>query len=110
MKKLLFSAATAALLVSCSTSKTVVKREIPTPTVKKSVDLKTLESNYSGKNSVLVKNILLDAEKYLGAPYKYAGTTSSGFDCSGFTGKVFSENDFQLPRRSADQAATGEKN
>lgn len=110
MKNYFIGIMLASVLVSCGTSKNVVvKRETPTKTVKKSPELKTLESDYSGKNSEMVKDILKDAEKYLGAPYKYAGTTSSGFDCSGFTGKVFSENNFELPRRSADQANTGDK-
>lgn len=110
MKKLVFTAVTASVLVSCGSSRNVVvKRDIPTKTVKRTEDLKTLESRYSGRNSGMVNELLKDAEKYLGAPYKYAGTTSSGFDCSGFTGKVFGENNLVLPRRSADQANEGEK-
>ena len=110
MKKYLLSTMVAAVLVSCGSSRNVVvKREVPTKTVAKTADVKSLESNFSGRNSFVVNDILKDAEKYLGAPYKYAGTTSSGFDCSGFTGKVFSENNLDLPRRSADQANTGEK-
>lgn len=110
MKNIFLSAGLAVTLISCGASKpTVVKRSAPTKTVAKAPDLKTLESNYSGKVSGTVNEILKDAEKYLGAPYKYAGTTSAGFDCSGFTGKVFEENNFKLPRRSSDQANEGKK-
>ncbi len=94
-------------VVSCSTSKTVVKRSIPTKTVAKSKDLKSLDSRFSGKVDSEIQEILKDAEKYLGAPYKYAGSTSSGFDCSGFTVKVFDENNTKLPRRSEDQSNAG---
>ena len=98
----------AVVLMSCGSSKkVVVKRTAPTKTVAKTASLKTLESNYSGKNSNLVSELLSDAQKYLGAPYKYAGNTSTGFDCSGLVVKVFDENNLQLPRRSEDQSNKG---
>ena len=107
MKKFLLLAFFALVLVSCGTSSKVVKREVPSKTVKKVPNLKSLDSYYSGNNSKVVNEILKDAEKYLGAPYKYAGNTSAGFDCSGFTVKVFDENNTNLPRRSEDQSNQG---
>lgn len=98
------------ILVSCGSSKNVVvKRTVPSKSVKKAENLKILESNYSGKNSNVVSELLKDAQKYLGAPYKYAGNTSSGFDCSGFTVKVFDENSTKIPRRSEDQSNAGKE-
>ncbi len=108
MKNYFIMAISAMILVSCGTSRNVVvKREMPTKTVKRVDNLKVLESNYSGKNSALVTELIKDAQKYLGAPYKYAGNTSAGFDCSGLVTKVFDENKFQLPRRSEDQSKKG---
>lgn len=107
MKNLLFALLTVLFLMSCGASSKVVKRSVPTKTVAKSPDLKTLESKYSGNPDSEIREILKDAEKYLGAPYKYAGNTSSGFDCSGFTVKVFDENNTKLPRRSEDQSNAG---
>ncbi len=96
--------------VSCHTAKPVaVKRTVPTKSVSKAPDLRTLESSFSGRVPKVNDEILKDAEKYLGAPYKYGGITSSGFDCSGFTCKVFAEKELKLPRRSTDQAATGKQ-
>ena len=110
MRKYLLIAFSAVVLVSCGSSKNVVvKRSVPTKTVVKSAGLKTLESNYSGKNSAVVNELLKDAQKYLGAPYKYAGNTSSGFDCSGLVCKVFDENNTKLPRRSEDQSNQGKE-
>ena len=107
MKKYLMLTFFALVIVSCGSTNKVVKREIPTKTVKKVDNLKTLDSYYSGKNSAEVAEILKDAQKYLGAPYKYAGNTSAGFDCSGLVCKVFDENDTKLARRSEDQSNQG---
>lgn len=99
---------TSLITVSCGSSKNAVsnKRTI-TKSVPKAENLRNLESKFNGKISGSINEILKDAEKYLGAPYKFGGNTSSGFDCSGFTLKVFEENDYKLPRRSSDQAEAG---
>ncbi|WP_404427527.1 NlpC/P60 family protein [Ureibacillus chungkukjangi] len=47
------------------------------------------------------------ASKYIGTPYRYGGTTASGFDCSGFTQKVFSELGISLTRTTSSQYAQG---
>ena len=67
---------------------------------------KNKKSSKEGPNAKAT-NILSDAEKYLGAPYRAGGMTYSGFDCSGFVNTVFAENDIKLTRRSADQAKEG---
>lgn len=48
-------------------------------------------------------------ENVKGTKYKYGGTSTSGFDCSGFVQYIFDKMGYDLPRRSADQATEGDK-
>ena len=117
-KTVFYTVALCVAVVSCGSTKSAVshnkklqpvKREIPTKTVAKEVGLRELGSHYVGRNSNEIDKLLKDAQKYLGAPYKYGGLSSAGFDCSGFTLTVFEQNDYKLPRRSSDQALTGDE-
>jgi cell wall-associated NlpC family hydrolase len=110
MKNILVLLVASIVVISCGSSKNVsTKKNTGSKTVAKTENLRKLDSKFDGKVSKSIDNMLKDAEKYIGTPYKFGGNTSSGFDCSGFTVKVFEENDFKLPRRSSDQAEAGEK-
>lgn len=43
------------------------------------------------------------ASNYMGVPYKWGGTTSDGFDCSGFTQHVMKSAGYSIPRTAGDQ-------
>jgi len=52
-------------------------------------------------------DIISIAKQYLGIPYVYGGTSTSGFDCSGFTQFVFGKAGISLPRTSGAQSGVG---
>jgi hypothetical protein len=48
-------------------------------------------------------------DKVLGVRYIWAGTTTKGFDCSGFTRYIFSQFDIDLSHSSKGQSTEGDK-
>lgn len=62
---------------------------------------------FSVEASTEQDNVIKIAKSYLGVPYKSAGATPNGFDCSGFTYYVFTQVGKNLPRTSASQYTVG---
>ncbi|MGO1503748.1 MAG: C40 family peptidase [Brachybacterium sp.] len=52
-------------------------------------------------------SILSTARSGIGTPYVYGGTSTSGWDCSGFVQWVYAQHGINLPRGAAGQAAAG---
>jgi lipoprotein Spr len=125
MKKTLYLLLCLPLLgmVSCkSTSK--VKKKAQTEeraynkTQKSSPKMKTasvseskaeITSKTEISSTKLNKNIISSALDHVGTKYKYGGTDSSGFDCSGLVYTTFKKFDIPLPRSSHEMAEFGEK-
>lgn len=57
----------------------------------------TTYNTNSGNTSSIVSN----ASKYMGTPYVYGGTSSSGLDCSGLVYKALTEAGIDVPRTTA---------
>jgi cell wall-associated NlpC family hydrolase len=51
--------------------------------------------------------IVAYAKQFIGTPYVHGGSSSSGFDCSGFTSYVFSHFGGSLPRTASGQFSCG---
>lgn len=53
--------------------------------------------------------IVAHAARFPGVPYLWGGTSEKGFDCSGFTQRIFGFHGIRLPRDAHQQAAIGER-
>jgi cell wall-associated NlpC family hydrolase len=56
-----------------------------------------------------VENMIKYAGSFTGTPYKIAGSTPKGFDCSGFTQYIFKKFNYHLPRATQEQSKVGIK-
>lgn len=61
----------------------------------------------ANQNTLTGTNIVYYAKQFIGTPYKRGGTTTSGFDCSGFTMYVYNHFDIKLPHSAKEQTAKG---
>lgn len=53
------------------------------------------------------ENLLATAESFMGIPYLWGGTSSKGFDCSGFTKTIYYLNGIILSRDASQQFQNG---
>ena len=58
-------------------------------------------------SSSVSADISKTATSLIGVKYSYGGTTTSGFDCSGYIGYVFNEHDISVSRTSSGLYASG---
>lgn len=92
MKNLLYCFALLLVLNSCKSSSAIV-----TTAAKK---------NEKTSNKI-VASIIEDAEDNIGIKYKTAGTTKSGYDCSGLVFTLYGNYNIKLPRTSIQQSKAG---
>jgi cell wall-associated NlpC family hydrolase len=57
----------------------------------------------------LGQKVAQQAVKFVGTPYVWGGTNPQGFDCSGFTQYIYSQNGVAVPRNSYDQYQVGKE-
>ena len=54
-----------------------------------------------------IQNLIENAHSLIGVPYLWGGTSSKGFDCSGYTKSVYLMNGYILPRDASQQIKEG---
>ena len=64
-------------------------------------------SKTTGTTSTKGADIVKNAQKYMGVPYVWGGTTPAGWDCSGYTQYVMKESGITIPRTAAEQFSKG---
>jgi cell wall-associated NlpC family hydrolase len=100
LKQLLYILLLISLFTSC-------KPSLATLTSKEKAPIKSSISLSSSKTNKLIDEIVDSASQNIGVKYKTAGTSKSGFDCSGLVYSTFSQFDIKLPRTSIEQSKTG---
>lgn len=89
------------LIASCKSTSAVA-------TSKKNDDNTNFSKNTIRKTEKLIDDLITTAKENLGAKYKYAGTSKTGYDCSGLVYSVFKKFDILLPRNSFEQSKIGQ--
>lgn len=66
------------------------------------------ENKASAASTISADELRTTASKYVGVRYSYGGTSTKGFDCSGYVRHVFNELGKSLPRSSSAMYGEGE--
>ena len=61
------------------------------------------------RSAALAISLTRNAMRFLGVPYVFGGTGSSGFDCSGYVQHVFAMLGYHLPRTADAQYGVGKR-
>jgi len=96
LKQLLYFFIFIVFFASCKPSSAII--------TSKSKDKSGLSSRKTNK---LIDEIVESATENVGVKYKIAGTTKSGYDCSGLVFSTFGQYNITLPRTSIEQSKTG---
>ena len=84
-----------------------------TPTPAKPVKLsrfmhvQKFASGIAARGAAMASNLTRNAMRFLGVPYAFGGTSTRGFDCSGYVQHVFAMMGMHLPRTADAQYDVG---
>jgi cell wall-associated NlpC family hydrolase len=76
-------------------------------TVKHISRLRRFASGIVSRSSAIASSLTRSALRFIGTPYVFGGTRSTGFDCSGYVQHVFAMLGFHLPRTADAQFDAG---
>jgi cell wall-associated NlpC family hydrolase len=66
-------------------------------------------SRILARTTTIARTLTRDALRFLGTPYVFGGTSTSGFDCSGYVQHVFAMLGVSIPRTADAQYYAGHK-
>ncbi len=75
----------------------------------KSGEIRSFAGGVLARTSKIAAQLTRSALRFLGVPYVFGGTTSSGFDCSGYVQHVFAMLGIAVPRTADAQYDAGHK-
>jgi peptidoglycan DL-endopeptidase CwlO len=67
------------------------------------VHVQKFASGIAARGAAMASNLTRNAMRFLGVPYVFGGTTTGGFDCSGYVQHVFAMMGVHLPRTADAQ-------
>jgi cell wall-associated NlpC family hydrolase len=71
--------------------------------------LRGFASHILARTTAIARSLTRDALRFLGTPYVFGGTSTSGFDCSGYVQHVFAMMGIHLPRTADAQYYAGNR-
>lgn len=75
----------------------------------KSGEIRTFAGGVLARTSKIAQQLTKSALRFLGVPYVFGGTSTSGFDCSGYVQHVFAMLGISLPRTADAQYDAGHR-
>ncbi|MDQ2866433.1 MAG: NlpC/P60 family protein [Candidatus Eremiobacteraeota bacterium] len=75
----------------------------------RSAEMKSLAGGILSRTSKIARRLTSSALRFLGTPYVFGGTSSSGFDCSGYVQHVFAMLGMSVPRTADAQYDAGHR-
>lgn len=93
-------------------SSSAVQESVKNRFINERRDVLALAGGGTGTNTNVKANtnsggLVNTAKQYLGTPYVWGGSSTKGFDCSGFTQYVFKQNGITINRTARDQYKNG---
>jgi len=71
--------------------------------------LRKFAGGIAARGAAMASSLTRNAIRFLGVPYAFGGTTSGGFDCSGYVQHVFAMMGIRLPRTADAQYTLGKR-
>lgn len=79
----------------------------PAPAHHQAHGLGKFASHILARTATIARTLTRDALRFLGTPYVFGGTSTSGFDCSGYVQHVFAMLGISIPRTADAQFYAG---